>query len=74
MKSSNSDNDIPSIREGTAPGDGWCKRISDDHTIEITQELGRAANGERKLRHIGYHHREPGTGMSLRLPPQEIES
>lgn len=67
MKSSNSDNDIPTIRvEGrVAAGDGWCKRISDDHTIEITQELGRMVNRGRKLRHIGYRHREPGTGMSL---------
>lgn len=60
MKSSNSDNDIRPIRVGRTVGDGWCKRISDDHTIEITQGLGRVANRERKQRHIGYHHREPG--------------
>lgn len=26
---------------------------------------------ERKLRHIGCHHREPGAGMSLRLPSRD---
>lgn len=72
MKSSNSDNDTPQIRVGRAAGDSWCKRISDDHTIEITQKLGRVANRERGNCDISdITIANPRTGTSLRLPPRD---